>query len=164
MGARGPIGASETELKLHGSYRKGRHANRSKEPGSLGLSFAPVDVPEWLQYIVDADAMQFWSRVLPDLDKGKQVADLDIPAFALLSSAWKWIHECDVKLETEGFTLTSARGVTREHPLCKVRARYVQEFLALADSFGITPKARRRLGVNLKPPEKSKLDKFRNAQ
>ena len=134
-------------LKLAGTYRADRHADREHEPQADGHR----KIPDWL----DETAVAFWQRVVPELVAMRVAHAVDTDALAGMSrwySAWR---QADEKLQTgDGDSYKRSIEATTAW----------KNFTALAAKFGLTPADRANLSVPPPPLPVDPLNELLQAQ
>ena len=134
-------------LKLAGTYRADRHADREHEPQPDGHP----KIPDWL----DETAVAFWQRVVPELVAMRVAHAVDTDALAGMSrwySAWR---QADEKLQTgDGDSYKRSIEATTAW----------KNFTALAAKFGLTPADRANLSVPPPPLPVDPLNELLQAQ
>jgi P27 family predicted phage terminase small subunit len=131
-------------LKLHGTYRKKRHATRVDE------SSLPADVvkPSDMAPI----ASQFWDDEVPSLFTSGVAKSRDLPALRGMCEWWGKYREAMVKLETSVLTLHEINTTQN------LAGSAWKNFCNMASRFGMTPADRAKLAAEGKSQE-SDFDK-----
>lgn len=130
MGRRGPAPKSAAELKIRGTFREDRHAEREAIPEAAGVPVKPASLK--------GEAGKHWDAVVPQLVANGTAKEIDTPALVALCKTWGRYVACDAKLDKKP-----------EDKNLGVRAEsYLRQWLALAAKLGLTPADRQRLRVD----------------
>lgn len=146
MGSRGPIPLDPKIASLMGA--------RQRKPGLK----IPPKAPSMPVFLGPA-ARREWRRVVPELERLGIIGELDRAALACYCSSVGQVAEAEAILRREGTTYTTPRGVTRPHPAVRIRRQAEQQVKVWSAELGLTPAARRRLGV-IEPDEENDLAEF----
>src|SRR5262245_28109309 len=126
MGTRGPVGASESELRLRGAYRKGRHSQRRDETASG----APVK-PSRLK----GDASRFWDSNIGLLLEAVAIYAIDSEVLAMACELFALRQATYVKLDKSPLDGKARRAYLAYHAA----------FMECAKRVGLEPMGRMRL-------------------
>jgi len=98
--------------------------------------------PTWLS----AEAKAEWRRIVPKLEAAGILATIDRAGLALVCEAWSEYRAADRILKREGLTYKSEEdGITRRHPMMKVKNDAAIRWAQLSQRFGLTPSDRTRI-------------------
>jgi phage terminase small subunit len=125
MGARGPLGKSVTELKLHGGFRPDRHADRPQKPDG-----APTMPPS-----LKGTAAKHWEELVPRLIKLGHVGAIDSPMIALACEVYSLL-------------MKALRDLKRSKPSRGAQAnfdRHARQYGEITKKLGVSPLDRSRL-------------------
>jgi len=120
-----------------------RAVDRFEVPDCPNVELA--EIREWWQ--------AFWSSDLVAVVG----ADTDIPAVRRLATLLD-LRERALRAAQENMMIVGSTGQMVENPLAKAMSRYDVEIRNLEDRFGLTPRARLNLGVQLGQARKSLED------
>lgn len=125
MPAGGQNATPDAVLKLHGGYRKDRHANRGPASGGEALR-KPDDLPEHASWL--------WDEVTRT--RAAWLCGSDAASLRALCDAYEFMRKCQAVL---------AKDATDKNARCAWSA-YAAVFNSLGARFGLTPSDRARLG------------------
>lgn len=123
-----------SKLKLHGGYRKERHAGRDKEPVATG---EPVQVIP-----LGDDGKALWDFVVPKLIASKVARSIDSPALTAMCFWWDEWRKAD-SIEVARYRRLALRDT-------------FAMWQSLASRFGLTPSDRTKLQADV--PAKDDLE------
>lgn len=135
--------------------------------GNPGRRPLPENEPE--PEIVMADppphitgyALEEWDRVMPQLYALQLISEIDRAAFAAYCNAygrWRDAEEAIARMAerdhlTKGLMIKTTNGNAIQNPLVGTANKAAADMMRYADSFGMTPSARARLGESGGPPK-----------
>jgi len=115
---------------------------KRKSSGIQKSSFTRINPPEEL---MGEAARRIWkqqSRVL--IDRGTFEVE-DAPLLQAYCNAWQMMLDAEVRIAKEGFTLPTADGSEKMHPVINVRDKSVQQLSRLGSLLGLDPLTRLRM-------------------
>ena len=135
---------SDKVKRMQGTYRKDRERNFDKpeEP----KNHKP---PSWLK----GDGRRLFKAVSPTLERQGVLTEMDLYSFAELCSLYGKIRLLEKQLADQGEVIPDEKGSLKKNPASTLAKQYRDQFIKLADQFGLTPESRGRLGISLKEPE-----------
>lgn len=151
MGKRGPAPKPTALRLLHGD-RSDRVNDAEPLPSS-----APVEPPDYL----DADALDVWARVAPDLIRQGVLTHWDVDALAVFCTAVVH-HRRAVEYVNRTSVLLKGRNeadVVVKHPAMQIIRDQAAIIRAFGQEYGLTPSARSQLvsPVRTKPKATDRL-------
>lgn len=132
MGLRGPPPKPAEELKLRGTFRADRHADRDKVPKAEGTPKKPRHLK--------GEAAAHWRDVVPLLAGNGTAKQADTAALVALCETWALYRTCMELAEGD-----PALAVDKDWRIA--RNAYLAQWAALAAKCGLTPADRMRLRV-----------------
>lgn len=99
--------------------------------------------PEWLP----ADAKEAWNRDVQKIIEVGIADRIDHGALEALCVCYARAKQSGRVVASEGLFIQAQKGQLREHPAVKIERDAWNQYLRLAEQFGITPIARTRLGI-----------------
>lgn len=153
---------SDTTHRLQGTWRKDRHGGGRDWP--VDESLDPNVIPEFLSWLADdKHAADFWHRTAPVLHGYGLLTQLDLMAFAIMAHLYGEWRELSERLDRDGYIITYQRGlrtVTKPNPVAAMVRKVEKLLFSLMEQFGLSPKARKSLGVVIDADTENELDKF----
>jgi P27 family predicted phage terminase small subunit len=134
-----------THLKLV-QGNPGKRALNDQEPP------APPAIPKPPSYLTK-EAKREWRSLAPMLKAAGLLTNLDGNALGLLCSAIARSNEAERELAANGSIITTPSGIQRVSPWALIANKASKQVIALCVEFGMTPSARTRVKVDLKPLE-----------
>jgi phage terminase small subunit len=123
-------------LKLHGTFRKDRHAGRENIPPPQGEPVRPASLK--------GDALKHWKENLPRLMSNRTIGESDTTAFVLLCETYA--------LQQQALRVVRRNAVDKDARIAFLE--YSRQWIALATQLGLTSYAKMKLLAS-NPPEKS---------
>ena len=108
-------------------------------PGLSELASPPADLP--------LDGQEFWVEVVPALCEIGMLDRIDRPLLCMLATAWARFVQAGRVVAQDGHFTRGSVGQLKEHPAIKIERESAVEFERLAQSFGLSPLGRVRLGL-----------------
>jgi len=153
---------SDTTHRLQGTWRKDRHGGGRDWPVDTTLD--PAVIPESVAWLADDKrAVDFWHRMAPVLHRHGLLTQLDVMAFALMAHLYGEWRELSERLDRDGHIITYQRGlrtVTKPNPVASMVRKVERMLFGLMEQFGMSPKARKSLGVEIHGDAGNALDEF----
>ena len=139
---------------LHDEREKARDHHRKPTP-QPGLEIGAPDAPLFLT----PEAKREWKRLMPELVRAAMITPLDGITLGLLCESLVTLRWASQVLHDEGRVLVNERsGALYLHPGVSIMEKALDEIRALAKALGLTPAARRRMGLAPTMPEKPNGD------
>jgi P27 family predicted phage terminase small subunit len=132
-------------LKLHGTFKKGRHGDRELAPGASGEPVRPEHLTE--------EAAQFWDFVVSELVSNGTVKRLDTMELTAAAEMWQLYRK----------TVESAKQNPLDKDIRIAVTSYLTEWRSMASDLGLTPAARQRLRSDNKVKKSSVATRTRGA-
>ncbi|MFO0863533.1 MAG: phage terminase small subunit P27 family [Gemmataceae bacterium] len=130
--------------------RSGRPNKATGKGSTIGDSMKIPACPEQLTDI----AKKEWKRLAPELESKGGFRATDVGALAGYCQAYADFLNATQIVKDEGMYITTARGVTVEHPANRSKNAALDRMNKFASVLGLDPHARTRL--KLKPDAKAK--------
>lgn len=131
-----------TEFKVI-SGEKRKHRLNPGEPRP------DISIPEPPAFL-SAEALKEWNRITPELERLGIITVLDRLPLAVFCQVSADLAEAERQLHREGFTVATANGGTKTHPLVGIVNMFQTMLHKYAVEFGMTPSSRSRVKA-LKP-------------
>ena len=103
------------------------------------LAEPPEHLPE--------DGKEFWREVVPQLASIGMIDRVDVVSLELMATMFARIRQARRVIAEDGHFSLGAAGQIKEHPALKIERESIVVFSRLAESFGLNPTARARLGL-----------------
>lgn len=126
---------------INGEKRKHR-----LNPGEPRPDISTPKPPAFLS----AEALKEWNRITPELERLGIITVLDRLPLAVFCQVSADLAEAERQLHREGFTIQTANGGTKTHPLVGIVNMFQSMMQKFAVEFGMTPASRNRVKVNRK--------------
>lgn len=97
--------------------------------------------------LLPEDGKAFWSEVVPQLASIGMIDRVDVVSLELLATQYARIRQSQRVIAEEGHFALGSAGQIKEHPALKIERESIVVFSRLAESFGLNPTARARLGL-----------------
>jgi len=123
-----------------------RRKTAAEQPRPAGHVVGP---PE----ILDAAARDKWAEVLPILQSRGDVDQGALDALAAYCAAWSQWRGAQEKVNELGLVVKSPTGFPQENPYAVIARKAQCELRRWADVLGLTPAARKRIGIARKKPD-----------
>jgi P27 family predicted phage terminase small subunit len=147
MGKRGPKPTPTAVLKLRDSRRANLNRNEPKpEPGV-------PDPPE----ILDEEGLSVWNQLIPQLKAMGVLTKIDGLALSRYCVIWsQWVKATQfIQQHGTTYPLKDGNGKVKcfaQFPQVAIMHKTTQALSRLEAEFGLTPSARTRIDVTIKPP------------
>lgn len=106
------------------------------------------------------DALEFWDKHYPMLQKSGVLKETDLPAFEALCRAWGLYKQADREAsKPNGLVQVTEGGYEAPSGWVILRGKFYAEFKAMATLFGLTPTDRTRVKSD-PPPAKDPFAEF----
>ncbi len=142
MGRRGPPPTPNRILELRGTLRADRKRN-APEP-----RVEAPNPPTWMSREAKAE----WRRLAPELEALGLIAKIDRALLAGLCESWSTWVACEKVIREKGRTFETPNGYIQQRPEVAIGGRALKDLTRLGAEFGLSPRARSRLGV--RPPQR----------
>ena len=136
--------ASPSDWKLFmGTYREDRDpvAKAAANPTALPVPDGVAECPAHL----DATARAMWAQVAPVLAKLNLLTSIDAQAFANICDAWSRIVWATKYMRRRPRVVKTPNGMLQIHPVETYKRQAIEDFVKIADRFGMTPHARQQV-------------------
>lgn len=147
MRGRKPKAVNQT--KLHGNPG-GRKLPNQPTPRPARRFPCPPHVGEY--------GRALWRKIAPTLLKARVLTEWDKATFEAMCSAYDLMRRAEAELIRDGLTTADDRHSPKKHPACSVFKSALDTYAKLAQEFGLSPIARRRLDVAVE--DEDPLDDF----
>jgi P27 family predicted phage terminase small subunit len=141
-----PVGRPPRPIEQHirnGTYRADRHGRQpvliGGRPELAEWAEPPDDLPE--------DGKAFWRDTVVRLIECGICDRVDVPLLEALAVQWARAVQAGRVLEEEGHFVKGSTGQLVKHPAIGIERDATALFWRMAESFGIGPLARTRLGL-----------------
>jgi phage terminase small subunit len=131
--ARGRKPVPVETLKLHGTYRKGRHGERELAPEAVGAPVRPSHLTE--------EAAEFWEFVVAELVANGTVRRLDTMELTAAAEMWQLYRKTVALAKSDPLDKEIRVGVTA----------YLSAWESMAAKLGLNPADRQKLRSENKP-------------
>lgn len=147
MGKRGPKPQPTVIARIRGTYRADRHGPKTNATASRPLARVPRP-PAYL----GATAKAEWTRLAKLLHAMRIITPQDLPELEAFAIARGRAIDAEAVLAREGRTIATPQGPKR-HPELLTAEKSWADARRYAELFGLSPSARRSLGVQEPPAE-----------
>ena len=96
-------------------------------------------------------AREFWALHLPLLVKNRMLAEVDMTAFAMLCICFEELVVAEKELKEKGNVIKTENGYLVQSPYVSIAQQRRKEFAEYLREFGLTPSARTRIKIEIKP-------------
>ena len=108
------------------------------------------EAPPAPDYLDGDKAIELWEALAPQLVELSVLAELDLPALAVLCNEWQaYIELGKVAADPKKRIVRAKSGYPVEHPAVRLRQTAVKNLASLWRQFGLTPLTRENLDVDL---------------
>ena len=111
--------------------------------------------PTWISTI----GKNLWKKLAPSLVDAGLLTEADREAFACLCQSYADYRQAVATLKKHGRTVATASGSVRPHPAVADEKTYREAFSNMCREFGLTPKSRSMITLDVKE-EIDELDEF----
>lgn len=131
------------------AMRRDQKSKKAKETKTLTLP-PPKDL--------DPIAKAEWERLIPVLMETGLVKEQDLALLLLYCQYYSDYIKARQKLREQGFVIQSPTGYMMQNPYVSIARKAGEMMRSILTELGLTPSARRKLGIEIQEPDK--LDEF----